>query len=160
MILALLALTALAGAAQPRNYWDDGYDFCAEELRSEKAVSRASLTKGQALVLLAWSPDCPHCLTHMPYVAAMVKKLDADETRFLTACLDGDTDDALEYLAGKELAWPMLDGTCGEFGEEFYDAGWPTTYVFAPGGELYGTCETQGPSYISEVLDMVDDAAR
>lgn len=158
--LIVLALTALAAAARPPKTWSDGYDFAAVELRSEQETSRATLTQGKALVLLAWSPDCPHCLTHMPYAAALVKKLDADQARFVTACLGGDADDALKYLKRKELDWPVLDGTHGEFAEGYYDAGWPVTYVFAPGGELAGTCETQGPSYIDEVLDLVNAALK
>ncbi len=156
--LLVLALAALAAAARPAKTWGDGYDFAAEELRSGQQCSRESLTAGQALVLLAWSPDCPHCLTHMPYVAALVKKLDGEEARFAVACLDGDTDDALRYFKRKELEWPVLDGTGGEFDDDYYETGWPATYVFAPGGELAGTCETQGPSYIDEVLDLVAGA--
>jgi thiol-disulfide isomerase/thioredoxin len=161
LILAvLLALAALMSAVQPPQKWGDGYDFQATELRSGKLASRESLTGGSALVLLVWSPDCPHCLTHMPYVAALLKKLDSSRAAFATASLDGKAEDALDYLNGKDLDWPVLFGDEGKFDDVYYDSGWPTTYVFAKGGKYIGYCDTSGPNYITDMLDLVDAARK
>lgn len=157
VILLLLALTPARAQDSPARF-DDGRDFSGPSLKTGQQLDRALLTDGKPLVMLAWAPDCPHCLTHMPYVAALFKKLDLEQVNFVTAVMADEADEALEYLEGKKLNWPVVYAPGGEFDDYFFDLGWPTTYVFAPGGEYAGYCDTPGPSYISETLDLLDEA--
>ena len=54
----------------------------------------------------------------------------------------------------------MLDANSGEISEFYTDKGWPTTYVFAPGGKYVGLCETTGTKYITEVMSMLEKAEK
>ena len=51
----------------------------------------------------------------------------------------------------------MIDGQ-GQFSELFKQDGWPTTVVLGKGGKLIGTCDTNGPSYVDEVVDLIAKA--
>jgi len=137
----------------------DDYFFECEDLHSGERVSLDELAEELPLIVHVWGPDCPHCRAHMPYTAALYGKLDLESVRFVALSITGDEDEIMEYVEERELEFPILYGEGGEFTELFEEEGWPTTFVFAPGGGFVGWCDTQGPSYITEMLALVDDAA-
>jgi thiol-disulfide isomerase/thioredoxin len=134
------------------------YSFDLQELSTGQDLSMDLLTEGKPLIIHMWSPDCPHCQRHMPYLVGLYKKLDLDSVNFVTCAMGTDRRSASEYVRKKNLTFPVLYGEGGDISDSFSANGWPTTFVFAPGGKLVGTCDTQSSSYINEVLDLVDEA--
>jgi hypothetical protein len=94
----------------------------------------------------------------MPYFAGLTKKLDLETTNVYTCSMGDSEQDAVEYLDNKGLDFPVFHGNGGYMSGGLTSNGWPTTFVFAPGGRFVGWCDTQGPSYITEVLDLLDKA--
>jgi thiol-disulfide isomerase/thioredoxin len=153
LVLAVLQPAAApAAAAQPR------YDFKLEELTTGDTLSMALLVEDKPLVVHVWAPDCPHCQRHMPYLVAFYKKLDLDTVNFVTCSMSDSRKDAEEYIDSKRLAFPVMYCEGGKISDSFSSNGWPTTFVFAPGGKYVGMCDTQSSSYVSEMLDLVDKA--
>jgi thiol-disulfide isomerase/thioredoxin len=147
--MVLVALSAQASAA-------DRYDFELEEITTGEMLDRALLTDGRPLIFHVWSTNCPHCKRHMPYAVALFKKIDPDEVNFVSCCVNSSRREALDYVDEKEIAFAVLLEGTGRLGYAYTDEGWPTTFVLAPGGEFVGWCDTQGPSYISETLELVE----
>jgi hypothetical protein len=94
----------------------------------------------------------------MPYFVAFYRKVDLDKVNLVTCAMDSPRGVAEDYIRSKHLAFPVLYGTGGKVSDAFTAKGWPTTFVFAPGGKLIGTCDTQSSGYVSEMLDLVDKA--
>jgi thiol-disulfide isomerase/thioredoxin len=151
LLAASLPLTASAAS-------NDRYAFKLTEARSDNTMDLDKLTADKPLVFLVWSPECPHCQRQMPYVASLYGQVDQAEVNFYTCSVDAPVGTALDYLERKDLELPVLDGNKGQLGSGFTSLGWPTTFVFAAGGELVGWCDTTGTRYVDEVLSLVDKA--
>lgn len=150
-----LAAAMLGGGASAG---EPSYDFSLTELAGGEALTLAALTDGRPLVVHVWGPDCPHCRVQMPYAAALYDRLDLDEVNYATLSISGTEDEIGEYLDEHELTFPVLWGESGEYGGGYEEQGWPTTFVFAPGGEMIGWCDICGPAYLTEMLDLVAEA--
>lgn len=151
-LATVVALAASASAETPK------YFFKLKEINSGQQFTMDELDSERPLVVFVWAADCPHCQRHMPYVVALYKKIDLEKVNFVSISMDESKKEAQDYVAEKELEFPVLNAWEGTFGAGFSDEGWPTTFVFHKGGELAGIVETSGPSYITEVLDLVDKA--
>jgi thiol-disulfide isomerase/thioredoxin len=152
-VLLSLALL-LGGVAQAKH----DFFFELKDIESGAKLTMDELCDDKPLVVHVWAPDCPHCQRHMPYAVALYKKLDHDEVNYVTISMGESKQDALDYMAEKELPFVVLYAFSGTFGDGFSEDGWPSTFVFSKGGELVGMCDTTGPSYITEMLDLVADA--
>jgi thiol-disulfide isomerase/thioredoxin len=152
LLLVAAALNGTALASEP------SYDFSLTELVSGEVLTLPGLTDDRPLVVHVWGPDCPHCRVQMPYAAALYDRLDLDEVNYFTLSLSGTEDEIDEYLDEHELTFPVLWGESGEYGSGFEEEGWPTTFVFAPGGEMIGWCDICGPAYLTEMLDLIAEA--
>jgi thiol-disulfide isomerase/thioredoxin len=136
----------------------ESYSFNLKEINSGDSFDLASLTENRPLVLLVWSPGCPHCQRHMPYFAGLYSKVDLSSVNVATIAVDCSRDDALDYVTSKKLSFPVLLAKSGKVSDQFYKQGWPTTYVFAPGGRYAGAIDSTGPPYINDVLALLDKA--
>lgn len=154
----LCALGLLLVIVRPAAAADDAYDFELTELASGERLTFADLTYGVPLVIHVWGPDCPHCRVHMPYAVALYEKLDLTEVNYLMLSITGDEDEINDYLEERDLELPVLWGESGELGEGYEAEGWPTTFVFAPGGELVGWCDILGPAYVTQMLELIEQA--
>jgi len=134
------------------------YFFKLEEINSGQQFTMDELDADLPLIVFVWAADCPHCQRHMPYAVALYKKLDLERVNFVSIAMDEDKKETQDYIAEKELEFPVLNAWDGTFGAGFSAEGWPTTFVFATGGKFLGICDTTGPSYITEVLEMVGQA--
>jgi len=152
--LLLLALPALANSS------DNGYGFELKEVSTGDKLDQTTLTTDKPLVVLVFSPHCPHCQRHMPYFAGFFKKADPATVNVVAIAVDCSSDEAKEYAQSKSLEFPVLCAKGGKAGDAFYKQGWPTTFVFAKGGNFVGTCDSTGPSYINDMLALVDKAGR
>ena len=152
------AIALLLPIGFPAEAADDSYDFELTELTSGDELTFADLTYNLPLVVHVWGPDCPHCRVHMPYAVALYEKLDLSEVNYLTLSITGNEDEIADYLEERELELPVLWGESGDYGEGYEEEGWPTTYVFAPGGELVGWCDILGPAYVTQMLDLIEQA--
>lgn len=151
----LLAAAMLSGAALAS---EPSYDFSLTELTSGEVLTLAALTDDRPLVVHVWGPDCPHCRVQMPYAAALYDRIDLDEINYVTLSITGSEDEIGEYLDEHELTFPVLWGESGEYGGGFEEEGWPTTFVFASGGEMIGWSDICGPAYLTEMLDLIAEA--
>lgn len=156
--LLILTMAALLVGVAPAVADSDDYDFELTEMYSDEVLTLADLTNGMPLVVHVWGPDCPHCRVHMPYAMALYDKLDLDKVNYMLLSVTGSTDEVREFLEERELDLPVLIGDSGEYGDGYLEEGWPTTYVFAPGGELVGWCDILGPAYITTMQDLIDQA--
>ena len=159
-LLLCLAATGWGGAARAAHERskNDKYAFDLVEVVTDIEMSKAKLTEDRPLVLFVWASDCPACIRHMPYAAALCGKLDKGAATFSSICFTKEKADALAFVDDKNLKFPVLWSGSGSFGDGFEYDGWPTTYVFRRGGKLEGIVDKSGPDYITEVLDMVDAA--
>ncbi|MBN2082943.1 TlpA family protein disulfide reductase [bacterium] len=156
--MLILTMAALLVGVAPAVADSDDYDFELTEMYSDEVLTLADLTNGMPLVVHVWGPDCPHCRVHMPYAMALYDKLDLDKVNYMLLSVTGSTDEVREFLEERELDLPVLIGDSGEYGDGYLEEGWPTTYVFAPGGELVGWCDILGPAYITTMQDLIDQA--
>jgi len=158
VLAGLLALGLAALAPSPAIATEDDYSFDLTELQSGAEVIFEELSRAKPLVVHVWGPDCPHCRVHMPYVAALYEKLDLSEVNFLTLSVTGTEEEIEDYLEERELNFPVLWGASGDYGDAWESQGWPTTYVFAPGGDLVGWCDILGPAYVTEMQELIEQA--
>jgi len=160
-VIALAGLLVLGLGAlvrRPALAADDDYSFDLIEVKSGEELTFEELSRTRPLVIHVWGPDCPHCRVHMPYVAALYEKLDLSEVNFLTLSVTGDEEQIEDYLEERELDFPVLWGASGEYSDAWEAEGWPTTYVFAPGGEFVGWCDILGPAYVTEMQELIEQA--
>jgi len=156
-LLILVAALLLVGAG-PAAADSDDFDFELTEMYSDEVLTLEDLTYGMPLVVHVWGPDCPHCRVHMPYAMALYDKLDLETVNYMLLSVTGSTDEVRVFLEEREIELPVLIGDSGEYGDGFIEEGWPTTYVFAPGGEMVGWCDILGPAYITTMQDLIDQA--
>jgi len=151
---------ALVLCAAPPAHADDDQDFSFKltELRSGEVLTFEDVSALKPLVVHVWAPDCPHCKVHMPYVASLYETLDLSEVNFITLAVTGTDYQIEDYLDERDLDFPVLWGGSGDYGDTWEDLGWPTTYVFAPGGIYIGWCDILGPAYVTEVQDLIEQA--
>jgi thiol-disulfide isomerase/thioredoxin len=154
LALACAALPARAASAA------DGYGFELTDVTSGDKLDQATLCADKPLVVLVWSPLCPHCQRHMPYFAGFYNKADHGAVNIVSIAVDCTQDEARQYVKNKSLEFPVLWSKSGKTGDAFYKQGWPTTFVFAKGGAFVGYCDSTGPGYINDMLALVDKAAR
>lgn len=134
------------------------YEFILKEIATDQELDNEVLTNGKPLVIHIWAPDCPHCKRHMPYVAALYKKIDVEVVNFVSCSMSNSKSETEKFIHDKKLEFPVLLESSGKIGDGFSEEGWPTTFVFAPGGEFVGWCDTNGPAYLTEVLELVEQA--
>lgn len=159
MLLLGAALAPAVGTVPAvRADQDDDYSFELTELRSGDVLTFDDVSALKPLVVHVWAPDCPHCKVHMPYVAALYEKLDLSEVNFITLAVTGTDDEIEDYLDERDLDFPVLWGASGDYGDGWEKLGWPTTYVFAPGGIYVGWCDILGPEYVTEMQELIEQA--
>jgi len=154
VIIALAVLIDFTGVAHAAEY-----DFALTELRSGEQMTVESSTQGKPVVVHVWSARCPHCRLHMPYAAALYSNLDPEVAGFVSICVDSSAAEAREFMEKHDLAFPVLMADSGELSDDYLSLGWPTTFVLNRDGTLAGLSDTQGPQYITEVLELVQQAA-
>jgi thiol-disulfide isomerase/thioredoxin len=157
--LAVLAALLLAFPAHAGNS-SDSYGFSLTDVTTDEKYDQATLCADKPLVVLVWSPLCPHCQRHMPYFVGFYKKADPASVNVVSIAVDCTRDEAAQYAKNKGLEFPVLWSKSGKAGDSFYKQGWPTTFVFAKGGGFIGTSDSTGPSSINDMLALVDKAAR
>lgn len=156
----LLALLLLGAMLLSSSFVWAKYGFSLPRIGSEETLDEAELAAEKPLVVHVWAPDCAHCQRQMPYFAGFYKKVDLEAVNVVTVAVDCSERDAQRYVDSKKLDFPVLLAKGGKIGDSYYKQGWPTTFVFAPGGKYVGFCDTAGPSYINELLALVEKAAR
>jgi thiol-disulfide isomerase/thioredoxin len=156
--IAALSLVLLGCLLCGASRAEGKYSFSLKDISTGDSFDLTSLTEDRPLVLLVWSPHCPHCQRHMPYFAGLYSKVDLDSVNVATIAVDCSRDDALDYITRKKLSFPVLLGKSGKVSDGFYKDGWPTTYVFGAGGSYAGTIDSTGPPYINDVLALIDKA--
>jgi thiol-disulfide isomerase/thioredoxin len=154
VLAALVAALTISTQATAEGY----YYFKLDELNTDVTMDRDALVKEKPLVIFVWSAECPHCKRQMPYVSALYKKLDIEEVNFVSVVVDKNKREIREYVEEKDLSFPVLDANSGEISDFYTEKGWPTTFVFGPGGKYVGLTDTTGTKYISEVLELIKDA--
>ena len=156
LMMSLTALALVMGLS--RNTAEaarSDYSFSATELFSGESLDLEALTADAPLVFHIWSPDCPHCQRHMPYVKSLYGDLDGKAVNFLTYAVNSNSRDTQKFLESRKLSFPTVVDGNGSFSELFKQDGWPTTVVLGKGGKLIGICDTNGPSYVQEVEDLI-----
>jgi thiol-disulfide isomerase/thioredoxin len=153
-VACLLLVSSLVCSARP----NDSYTFALKDIQTGDSLDLASLAEDRPVVVMIWSPHCPHCQRHMPYFAGLYNKVDLNSVSVVTIAVDCSSDDALDYVTRKKLSFPVLLAKSGKVSDGFYKQGWPTTFVFSPGGRYAGSIDSSGPPYINDVLALVDKA--
>lgn len=139
------------------------FNFSLEEITQGGTLTFDELTQGKALVAPVWKRDCPMCKLQMPYVAGLYKALgegiqfngqtyNLENVNFMSICVATTRQNALSFVEEKGLEFPVLLEETGSLGGGYDGQGFPTTYVFAPGGNYIGWSDTAAPSYISEEI--------
>jgi len=149
VIIALAVLLDFSGVAYAADF---GFELT--EVTSGEQVTAESSSQGKPVVVHIWSANCPHCRLHMPYAAKLYSELDPEVAGFVSICVDATPEEARRYIAERELAFPVLLEESGWLGDDYLKLGWPTTFVLNPDGTLAGYSDTQGPQYITEVLEL------
>ena len=142
--------------------WEDEpeFDFQLDDLKRHGDVQMKELSD-KPLVVHVWAPDCPMCMRNMPYVKGTFQKLSKDEINFV-ACSMGEQEATAAYARQHQLPFSVLyKGHSKDYiSESFTSDGWPTSFVFAPGGELIGTCDAQGTEYEKKMLELIGEALK
>ena len=157
--LALAAALAAGATASARAASDQSFDFKLDPIHAQADTTMADFT-GKPLVVVVWSPDCPHCRLEMPYVASLFRKLDPKTVQLL-ACSMGDREQTADYLSQMKIDFQVLykahvgDYISGGFTKD----GWPNTFVFDKNGSYIGSSDATGQKYVDAVLKLVALAA-
>ncbi|MEZ5337904.1 MAG: TlpA disulfide reductase family protein [bacterium] len=160
LMLGLMALCLVLGFGHSRAEAARGsdYSFSATELFSGESMNLEELTADAPLVFHIFSPECPHCQRHMPYVKNLYGKLDGKAVNFLMYSVDSSQRETERFMDSRSLSMPVVIDGQGQFSERFKQEGWPTTVVLGKGGKLIGTCDSNGPGYVDEVVDLIAKA--
>lgn len=169
LLLVLCAALLLLGAGSMRTAlagWGDEpqaqskFDFQLDDLTRSSDVRMKELS-AKPLVVHVWAPDCPMCKLNMPYVKGTFQKIDRDDVNFV-ACSMGERGETAAYVREHKLPFDVLyKGHSKDYiSDSFTSDGWPTSFVFAPGGELVGSCDAQGADYEKKMLELVDEAVK
>jgi thiol-disulfide isomerase/thioredoxin len=134
------------------------YSFELVEFAGSDSYTLETLTEELPLVLHFWGYKCPHCRSQMPYLMQFYGGLDLDAVTFAAVCVNGSAEEIADYIAEYGLDFLILDGTDGGWGDGYRANGWPTTYVFTPGGELVGYSTAKGPGYSDEMDGLLAEA--
>ncbi len=157
MTLGALALIILTGSRSADAARAD-YSFRATEMFSGESMDLEALTADAPLVFHIFSPDCPHCQRHMPYVKSLYGQLDGKAVNFLMYSVDSSERDTVRFMESRKLSMPTVVDGDGQFSELFKQDGWPTTVVLGKGGVLVGICDTNGPEYVDQVVELIAKA--
>ena len=87
-------------------------------------------------------------------------KLDGKAVNFLMYSVDSSERETQRFMDSRSLSMPVVIDGDGQFSELYKRDGWPTTVVLGKGGKLIGTCDTNGPSYVDEVVELVAKAQK
>ena len=155
-VIHMAAILSGVGEKNPMLAWDVNMNGTLNILNLAVKHEMARVIIPSSIAV--WGPDCPHCRVQMPYAAALYDRLDLAEVNYVTLSVSGTEDEISEYLDEHDLTFPVLWGESGEYGDGYEQEGWPTTFVFAPGGELTGWCDICGPAYLTEMMDLIAEA--
>ena len=159
-LCVVLLLAGGSGAHIARASWEDEpkFDFQLDDLKRESDVQMKELSD-KPLVVHMWAPDCPLCMRNMPFVKSTFGKVEKGAVNFV-ACSMGAKNATIAYVREHQLPFSVLYKGHSEdyISGTFTDDGWPTSYVFAPGGELIGTCDAQGAAYEKQMLELIGKA--
>ncbi|MCB1219944.1 MAG: TlpA family protein disulfide reductase [Planctomycetales bacterium] len=160
MSLMGLAMVMALGINRAEAARGSDYSFSATEMFSGETMDLEALTAEAPLVFHIFSPECPHCQRHMPYVKNLYGKLDGKAVNFLMYSVDSSERETQRFMDSRSLSMPVVIDGDGQFSELYKRDGWPTTVVLGKGGKLIGTCDTNGPSYVDEVVELVAKAQK
>jgi peroxiredoxin len=152
---------AIAGwGEEPQAQQAAKFDFQLDDLVRRSDVQMKELS-AKPLVVHMWAPDCPMCQRNMPFVKGTFQKIDTDDVNFV-ACSMGGQNETAAYVREHKLPFKVLyKGHDKDYiSESFTSDGWPTSFVFAPGGELIGSCDAQGVEYEKKMLELVAEAVK
>ena len=137
--------------------WEEApkFDFQLDDLKGQGDVQMEELAE-RPLVVHVWAPDCPMCQRNMPFFKSVVSKVDLEQVN-VVACSMRDRTETSDYVKQHQLEFPVLfKGHSQDYiSDSFTDDGWPTSFVFAPGGELIGTCDAEGAAYEKQMLELI-----
>ena len=72
LVALLCAAILLVPGFAPASAAASRYDFRAEEITTGETLSMSQL-EDKPLIVHIWSPECPHCQRHMPYLVAFYR---------------------------------------------------------------------------------------
>lgn len=93
--------------------------------------------KGKWVLVNFWAPWCPTCIKEMPEFAALLKQ-HKDLLVIGVAVMYGKKQEVMDVVRAQALSYPIVLGNediASDFGEM---KGMPTSFLYAPSGELVG----------------------
>ncbi len=100
------------------------------------AVKSLADYKGKPVVLHFWASWCPPCRGEMPELLSWSKA--NEDVDLVVITLDRNIEDAVSFLASKNISFPALKGDMGS-AQRLGVRGLPTTIVFGPDSDIRKT---------------------
>jgi thiol-disulfide isomerase/thioredoxin len=92
--------------------------------------------KGKVVFINFWATWCPPCIAEMPSIATLYERLKGNsEVVFLIVEIEGESDKANKFMAGKQLNLPVYYPN-SQIPKEWLGGSIPTTLIINKHGEI------------------------
>lgn len=111
-------------------------DFSLQDMQGR--THRLSDYRGKWVLVNFWATWCPPCLAEVPELVALHNAHKDRDLVVIGVALDSSRSSVAEFVAGKNISYPVVLGNhklAAQIGEVEV---LPTSYIYAPNGELVG----------------------
>ncbi|MGA6117285.1 TlpA family protein disulfide reductase [Sphingobacterium anhuiense] len=111
--------------------------------------------KGKVVFINFWATRCPPCIAEMPSIATLYERLKGNsEVVFLIVEIEGESEKANKFMAGKQLNLPVYYPN-SQIPKEWLGGSIPTTLIINKHGEIATKHEGLADYSRQEVSDFI-----
>ena len=111
--------------------------------------------KGKVVFINFWATWCPPCIAEMPSIATLYERLKGNsEVVFLIVEIEGESEKANKFMAGKQLNLPVYYPN-SQIPKEWLGGSIPTTLIINKHGEIATKHEGLADYSRQEVSDFI-----
>ncbi|MGH8539893.1 MAG: TlpA family protein disulfide reductase [Stenotrophobium sp.] len=152
--IAALLLFFATRSAYALDPGDIAPDFTADSL-TDHAPMRFSDFHGKVIYLDFWTSWCAPCRESFPLMEKLSAELGAGGFQVLAVNLDAQPADALKFLRGQDVHFPVVDGVSESVPEQYGIKAMPAAYIIDRGGTVRAVRSDLRQSELKEVRALI-----
>ena len=127
--------------------------------RLDGAATSLASYRGRVVLINLWASWCAPCLTEMPSLERLHRRLGADGLVVLGVSADDEEKNIRDVLAKLALTFPILRDPDGRMANAYRATGYPETYLVDKNGVLratyVGPVEWDSPEVVSRIRNLL-----